>query len=336
MSLTSSIKKIFRPARSVVLMYHRIAEPQMDPWQLAVSRDNFREHLKILKATGKIISTDQLIERISNNKLDTDCYCITSDDGYQDNFLNAYPLIEEFGCPSTFFIPSGTIGSGNAFWWDTMTDIFLSSKKLPFNLDININNRRFNYILENNGVISEQQIKMHSSWYWPKTPPTQRCKIYIDLWIYLRDQPSLIINEAILQLKSWSGIETINDSGSFPMTRQELVFMSSGRYITTGVHTVTHAALGSFSKQIQETEIKGCKEYLDDNLQKEHLAIAFPYGNYNSDTLDIVKKAGLKGAFTTDPAPVTSRSDVYQLGRFQVINQTGEQFKRQLEKWMNN
>ena len=336
MPFFSSIKKIFRPARAVVLMYHRIAEPEIDPWQLAVSRRNFREHLNVLTSYGNVISSDQLIENIRNKNLDSDCFCITSDDGYQDNFINALPLIEEFAVPATFFIPSGSIGSGKPFWWDKMTDIFLATKKLPAQLNIAIGQKRFNYILENDGEIDDQHLKMHTVWHWPQTPPTNRCKIYIDLWMHLRDLPVNIIDEAVEGLIRWSGVESINDSGNFPMSNQELLKMSQSKFVITGIHTETHTALGTLSKRLQESEITTCKQYLEDKLGKDHLSIAFPYGNYNSDTLDIVKQTGLKGAFTTNPKPVNIKSDVFQLGRFQVINQTGEEFKVQLEKWLNN
>ena len=129
MSIATGIRKLFRPSRAIVLMYHRIAEPQIDPWQLAVSKKNFRDHLQVLSASGKVISTQELIECVRNEKLESDCFCITSDDGYQDNFLHAFPLIEEYECPATFFIASGKIGSNEPYWWDLMTDIFLSTKK---------------------------------------------------------------------------------------------------------------------------------------------------------------------------------------------------------------
>lgn len=336
MSLARNIKKFFRPSRAVVLMYHRIAEPEVDPWQLSVSRQNFREHLQVLATAGNVIGTDELITCIRENKLKSDCFCITSDDGYEDNFINAFPLIEEYKCPATFFITSEGIGSNQPYWWDMMSDIFLSTVKLPAELAISVNNKRFHYQLENDGSIDKDQLEKHSGWRWPATPPTQRAEIYLELWMQLRDQPFLLINETMRQLRKWSGVDAVNNSGSFPMTREQLLKMSAGKYINVGVHTVTHAALGAFSKDIQQTEIKGCKEFLDDNLNRNHLSIAYPYGNYNSDTLDVVKELGFRGAFTTDPGPVTIRSDVYRLGRFQVRNQTGEQFKKQIDNWLNH
>ena len=336
MSFMNSIKKMFRSPRAIVLMYHRIAKPEMDPWRLSVSPENFREHLRVLSATGKVITTDNLVDNIKNKGFYKDCFCITSDDAYQDNYINALPAIDEFGCPSTFFVTSGTIGSNEPYWWDMLTDIFLSTKKLPGKLDIIILNKTFNYILDNDGAIDDMQINIHSTWHYPLSPPTQRCEMYMEIWMHLRDQPSIVIKETINRLTQWSGVAAVNNSGNFPMSKSELLTMASNKYVHTGVHTVTHAALAAFPKSIQQTEITGCKEYLDANIGTEHLTIAFPYGNFNSDTLEIVKSAGMKGAFTTDPKPVTMNTDIYQLGRFQVINMNGEQFKKQLSEWLNN
>ena len=336
MSIATGIRKLFRPSRAIVLMYHRIAEPQIDPWQLAVSKKNFRDHLQVLSASGKVISTQELIECVRNKKLESDCFCITSDDGYQDNFLHAFPLIEEYECPATFFIASGKIGSNEPYWWDLMTDIFLSTKKLPGALDISVNNKRFSYALDNNGEVGDRDLTKHSTWCWPQTPPTQRCEIYLELWMYLRDQPSQLINDTMKQLKNWSGVEAVNNAGSFPMSNHELKQLSDGKYAATGVHTVSHIALSAFPKSVQRSEIDDCRQFLDGALGGKHSSIAFPYGNYNSETLDVVKEIGLQGAFTTNPKPVTIKSDVFQLGRYQVINQTGEQFKKQLHHWLNN
>ena len=120
------------------------------------------------------------------------------------------------------------------------------------------------------------------------------------------------------------------------MSREQLMAMSKSGYGSTGVHTVTHSALGACNKANQLNEILECKRYLDNTLGRDHFSIAYPYGNYNSDTLDIAKQSGLRGGFTTEPRPVTAQSDIYRLGRFQVVNQSGKQFRKQLAMWMNN
>jgi peptidoglycan/xylan/chitin deacetylase (PgdA/CDA1 family) len=334
MSFTTSIKKLFRPARAVVLMYHRIAEPEVDPWQLSVSKQNFESHLNILSASGRVVRTGELIEMLSRRQLVKDVVCLTFDDGYEDNFLHALPLLERYNCPATFFISTGNIGSGEPYWWDALTDIFLTAKKLPAALQISIGERDFLYNLDNDGWLMDHELKMHKSWHWPAEPPTQRAKIYFEIWTHLRDLPGFTIRDVVKTLVEWSELRLSNKCGSFPMTRTELISMFQSSQAESGVHTITHAALSAFPKQIQHGEILGCKEYLDVNLQKTHSLMAYPYGNYNSDTLEVVKNAGMKAAFTTDARCITARSDLFQLGRFQVIDQPGDVFSRQLNKWL--
>ena len=44
---------------------------------------------------------------------------ITFDDGYYNNTA-AIPVLEQFACPAAFFIATGHIESGEAFWWDAV------------------------------------------------------------------------------------------------------------------------------------------------------------------------------------------------------------------------
>src|SRR5690606_34972594 len=45
----------------VILLYHRIADVDSDPWALAVSPKNFREHLRILRQERKCIPLGDLV-----------------------------------------------------------------------------------------------------------------------------------------------------------------------------------------------------------------------------------------------------------------------------------
>lgn len=43
--------------------------------------------------------------------------CLTFDDGYANN-LRVLPVLTEFSVPAAFFVSSGHVESGHAFWWD--------------------------------------------------------------------------------------------------------------------------------------------------------------------------------------------------------------------------
>lgn len=65
---------------------------------------------------------------------------------------------------------------------------------------------------------------------------------------------------------------------------------------TIGGHTRSHVRLTQLSAEQQETEIIGCKEWLEKLLDRPIEDYAYPYGDYNQDTLTIMKKIGVKRA----------------------------------------
>jgi peptidoglycan/xylan/chitin deacetylase (PgdA/CDA1 family) len=43
---------------------------------------------------------------------------ITFDDGYEDNYLIAAPILKSMGLPATFFIATSFVGTESVAWWD--------------------------------------------------------------------------------------------------------------------------------------------------------------------------------------------------------------------------
>jgi peptidoglycan/xylan/chitin deacetylase (PgdA/CDA1 family) len=83
--------------------------PQTQPnW---VSPENFEFQMNYLKKNGfKVISLDELVESIkSERRLSRKSVVITFDDGYEDNYTNAYPILKKYGFPATIFLVSDSI-----------------------------------------------------------------------------------------------------------------------------------------------------------------------------------------------------------------------------------
>ena len=56
--------KRFFEHRAIILMYHRIAELESDIWDIAVTAENFEQHLHILKQNKNVISLKELLKSI--------------------------------------------------------------------------------------------------------------------------------------------------------------------------------------------------------------------------------------------------------------------------------
>lgn len=65
---------------------------------------------------------------------------------------------------------------------------------------------------------------------------------------------------------------------------------------TIGGHTSSHVRLTHLLKEQQKQEILGCKIWLENILGHPIEDYAFPYGDYNASTIDILSQVGIKHA----------------------------------------
>jgi len=98
-----------------VLMYHHIGPLPDDHdkirYSLTVSQEDFESQLKYLKENNfNILTLGELEKSIAQNKVPVKPVIITFDDGYEDNFIYAKPILEKYGFWGTFFIISSKIG----------------------------------------------------------------------------------------------------------------------------------------------------------------------------------------------------------------------------------
>lgn len=93
-----------------ILMYHYIsaAPPDADRYRrdLSVGPDLFRSHLVTLREQGyTTITLSQLAEALATGTpLPPKPIVLTFDDGYLDNYQNAFPIMQQEGAVGTFFL----------------------------------------------------------------------------------------------------------------------------------------------------------------------------------------------------------------------------------------
>lgn len=311
---TGRLKRILRrvtmPLRSrvVILMYHRVIETSSDPWNLCVAPKHFAEHLKILQQNYRVLSLHDLLRSLKNTRLPKRGVVLTFDDGYADNFWNAKPLLEKYEIPATVFVASGSV-DGNGFWWDELERAVLQQGKLPKSLKLNVQGR---------------------SYEWPTTNSSERRNVYMAVHQILQPLSTFDRNQVLTELFVWANIDQTGCLDCRALTTNELIQLSESEFIDIGAHTMTHPLLSAMSKSGQFTEIAGSRQKLEEVLATRVDTFSYPYGKYNSETVDIVKAAGFRMALTTETNPLEVGANPFQLGRFEVNNWEGEAFKHHL------
>lgn len=103
-----------------ILMYHYISEPPEDAdkyrQDLSVAPVDFRAQMAYLAENGyETIDLYDLSQAITAKKeLPDKPVVITLDDGYKDNYDNAFPILQEYGHKATFFVVTELIDNGFA------------------------------------------------------------------------------------------------------------------------------------------------------------------------------------------------------------------------------
>jgi peptidoglycan/xylan/chitin deacetylase (PgdA/CDA1 family) len=315
------LKRIARQVRNrfapggLILMYHRVTEIESDPWKLCVSPSYFAEHLQVLKKLGCTVRLQQLNQTLKNGKRPHRQIVITFDDGYSDNLYNAKPLLEKYQIPATIFLTTGYMQQEREFWSDELERILLQPGTLPEILSLNINGISYEWKTSNNNEPYSLYYTLYEILY--PLPASERSHILDQLLLWAKKEPELRPTHRMMTLK-------------------ELSSLQPGNIIQIGAHTVTHPFLATISPQAQQKEIQENKNQLEEIFGHPIESFAYPHGNYNLHTSEIVRQAGFTCACTTSANIVGKNSDRFQLPRFPVENCNGEEFAKQLSKWFLN
>jgi len=90
-----------------ILMYHSVGKD----CSICVSEERFSQQMEFLfKKKYKIISLDELVRFIKENKRPKKIVVITFDDGYENNYTNAYPILKKYNFKATVFMIINKIG----------------------------------------------------------------------------------------------------------------------------------------------------------------------------------------------------------------------------------
>lgn len=102
-----------------ILVYHHIdGRAQLE--LTTVSPQSFDQQMAYIKKNGfKVMSFNELVEDTRQGiKIPPKSVVLSFDDGYEDNFTHALPILKKYGFSGIFFLPSDLIGKEGFMTWD--------------------------------------------------------------------------------------------------------------------------------------------------------------------------------------------------------------------------
>ncbi len=127
------IYKITHPELGVILMLHRVVEQRSDSEnrELEITPDFLEQSIKDYRQHGyKFVSIDEACDILNRGRCKTPFVCLTFDDGYHDNYSNAWPVLKKEKVPFAIYVTTGFIDNQLPMWWYPNEQLGMSREEL--------------------------------------------------------------------------------------------------------------------------------------------------------------------------------------------------------------
>jgi len=275
--------------KMIILLYH------------TVDKDRFREQMEYVKQKYHVIALEHAVARIRNEQIQGNEIVLTFDDGYENNYTQAYPVLDRLQIPATIFMASGLVGRHRFAWYDQVKEFI--NDHLMDKITIEIENEQHVFNLSNERARKKSATMLKEILKHVKNRERER----IMKELHVKRRP-----DATQRFLNWEQAKSMKD------------------WVKFGSHTVTHPILSECSDARKEKEINESKTELKKHLKTEIMGFCYPNGDYDAKTRELVTRAGYKYACGTKIAYCRD-CDPYTLNRIWIdIEDSLVEFKLKL------
>ena len=265
-----------------VIMFHRVLDPSDPRWKTCdpdytISAHLFRQCLVLLSKHYTIVSLeDVLASRERAAPLPARALLITFDDGWQDNFDYALPILKTMALPAALFVVAEAIDRPSAYFQEQIVAAW----------------RR--------GALGADEAGSMAALAGAASAPPAGAPALTDIRRLIASLESLDAAERRKILAQFQSI--LGDGERHNLSTAELQEMSRAG-IAIGIHGMTHTPLTRVaSVQDEILQARRCLAGMLGELQASIDTLSCPFGKYDASVVDNARRAGSKLIFTSRPA----------------------------------
>lgn len=305
-----------------VVMYHYVRDLKNSRYPDIKGCDVrlFKEQIQFLKKHYHFVTVEQVLDAYYNNvKLPEKPVLLTFDDAYKDHFDYVFPILEHEHIQGAFYPPVKAVTE----------HIVLDVNKIHFILaatPIEKFDKLLDEICQQLNMYRDEYQLNSFNYYFDKLAVANRFDpkevIFVKrlLQVELKEEiRKKIVDDIFIKVV---GIDENYFSRELYMSIDQIKCMvDNGMHI--GSHGYDHYWLSSLPKKKQEFEIAKSIEFIDMvGGDTKNWTICYPYGDYNQDTIDLLKQHNCKMGLCTkvDIAILGSemKDSIFKLPRLDV------------------
>jgi peptidoglycan/xylan/chitin deacetylase (PgdA/CDA1 family) len=295
--------------RAVVLMYHRVIDREdrhkaYSHPGIIVETPTFEEHLRFLRKHFHVASLGEFRGQMMSGRPFARRTClITFDDGWQDNYTHAFPLLAKHELPATVFLTSGFVGGGRSFWQESLAHSLFVALGAEDDATVRARGKILAKLgLDASSLLPDESGKagIKENVSRAKNFPEQEREVLVEEARRLADGQSSPA-EHIDSFLTWANVREMAAGG-----------------LDFGSHTVNHQLLTTIPSERVQEEVRGSRRAIEKELGKEIIAFSYPNGNCDAESRRIVVDNGFDLAFGTEPGLVASGDDRFTIKRINI------------------
>ena len=282
-----------------IIMYHYVRDLKNSrfPEIKGLDVELFKEQISYLKKHYHFVTAEQVIAAFKKEeKLPSKAVLLTFDDAYVDHFTNCFPILEHHKIQGCFYPPVKAITEHSVLDVNKIHFILAATPKNEFNHLLD----RIKHFLKQ---YQEEYNLQSYEYYFEKLAVANRF-----------DPKEVIFVKRLLQVELLEKLRNIISSQLFTeAVKMEEEAFSRELYMNkdqmrcmvdcgmhVGSHGYDHYWLGSLPKDKQNEEIQHAIRFIQEiGGDIKNWTMCYPYGNYNDDTIDILKHNGCQFGLTT-------------------------------------
>lgn len=269
--LTRLLEALPRQPFLLILNYHRIGVAGATPYDsgtYSCTTAQFDAQIQYFQRYFDILDLDHAADVIhGSTRLTHASLLLTFDDGYLDNYTEAYPVLRRHNTTATFFLPTAFTGTGKLPWWDVIAWIVKHSTRPSITLTYP-ETRTFDLSLPNRSI--PEILKLFKQ---PATTDADRFLADLEQACDAARPPaSTAAEEQVRTFLNWGEAREMQANG-----------------MHFGSHTHTHEILSKLPLSAQIDELRTSRDILEHELGRTVDTLAYPVGQPDSFSADTVK-----------------------------------------------
>jgi peptidoglycan/xylan/chitin deacetylase (PgdA/CDA1 family) len=263
----SALGRRFRPKNGALILYgHRVEDNDegylqgLRPSWLSEQLDYLSRHYQFLPLS-KLLDCYEQKQPIPPNSV-----VITFDDGFRDNFTNAYPILQQYHVPATVFLVTGCVSSGDLPWPQKMGYLFQKTKVDTFC----------------HVTTDEKPVRLRS--------PQERDLARKIVWKVLEHMPRVERDRNIEELSKLLDVEAPRDR---MLTWEQVETMRKGG-IEFGAHTFSHPWMALQSPEEARMEMEASLYDIQNRLGITRPPFVFPGGSFTPELVKMAISVGFR------------------------------------------